>query len=124
MDRVRVDLPNGIDPPNVQRNDIDSAPIPTCAVAAPKMSTEDLQLVRRRHNRPHHEPRPGVAQVSRVGEVNREINVIADPAPAWPPRGHRAQIGDALRNPNASTPRRRSRSAAAETRTVRVLGSG
>jgi len=77
--KIRTDLPRAIDEPLIQRVDIEGLPIVTYAVAAPDMSTEDiswfiddtlaraLQGVR------------GVAQVKRVGGLDREIRVALDP---------------------------------------------
>ena len=80
IERVRVNLPPGIDPPSVQRVDIDAAPILTYAVSSPKMAPQDLSwfvddVVARTL-----QGQKGVAQVGRVGGVDREINVTLDPA--------------------------------------------
>ena len=79
VEQTRVQLPRDIDPPTVQRLEIDSEAIVTYAVAAPKMSDVDLSwyiddTVARRL-----QGLEGVAQVQRVGGVSREINVIVDP---------------------------------------------
>ena len=78
-DQARAVLPRDIDPPLVQRLDFDDQPIMTYAVSAPGMSTQELSwfiedtLARRL------QAAPGVARVSRVGGVDREINVLVDP---------------------------------------------
>ncbi len=75
VERVRVNLPTGIDPPSVTRVDIDSAPILTYAVSSPKMSTADLSWFVEDTVARAIQAQPGVAQVLRVGGIDREINV-------------------------------------------------
>ncbi|MCX9147944.1 efflux RND transporter permease subunit [Erythrobacter sp. WG] len=76
--QIRASLPRDIDEPIVQRLEVTNAPIATWAVAAPGMTVEQLSwfidndLTRRLQGL------PGVAQVSRIGGVEREINVTLD----------------------------------------------
>jgi HAE1 family hydrophobic/amphiphilic exporter-1 len=79
VDQTRVQLPRDIDPPTVQRADIDSEAILTYAVAAPGMSDVDLSWYIDDTVARTLQAEDGVAQVQRVGGVNREINVIVDP---------------------------------------------
>ncbi|WP_029006448.1 efflux RND transporter permease subunit, partial [Azorhizobium doebereinerae] len=77
--KIRSELPQSINEPQIQRVDIEGLPIVTYAVSAPTMTTEEiswfvddtiaraLQGVR------------GVAQVKRQGGVDREIRVSLDP---------------------------------------------
>ncbi|MGU3492638.1 efflux RND transporter permease subunit [Xanthobacteraceae bacterium A53D] len=77
--KIRAELPQSIEEPQIQRVDIEGLPIVTYAVSAPAMTTEEiswfvddtiartLQGVR------------GVAQVKREGGVEREIRVALDP---------------------------------------------
>ena len=79
VERVRVNLPPGIDPPTVQRVDVDGAPILTYAVSSDRLPPQALSwfvddTVARALQAQH-----GVAQVFRVGGVDREINVTLDP---------------------------------------------
>lgn len=79
VDQARAILPQGIDPPSVKRADISAAPIITYAVSAPDMSAVDLSwfvddTVTRAVQAAH-----GVAQVTRIGGVDREVNVLLDP---------------------------------------------
>jgi HAE1 family hydrophobic/amphiphilic exporter-1 len=73
-------LPPGIDPPNIQRVDIDSAPILTFAVSSKTRSPVDLSWFVDDTVARAIQAERGVAQVSRVGGVDREINVTLDPA--------------------------------------------
>jgi HAE1 family hydrophobic/amphiphilic exporter-1 len=79
VDQARAQLPREIDEPTVQRLEIDSAPIMTYAVAAPTMSQTDLSWFVDDTVSRALQGEKGVAQVARVGGVNREINVIVDP---------------------------------------------
>ena len=79
IDQVRVNLPPGIDPPRVQRLDVTSAPILTYAVSSPKLSPQDLSWFVDDTVGRALQAQKGVAQVVRVGGVDREINVTLDP---------------------------------------------
>jgi len=78
VEQTRAILPQGIDPPSTRRVDVSSAPILTYAVRSPKLSAVELSwfvddTVARRL-----QAAKGVAQVSRIGGVDREINVLLD----------------------------------------------
>jgi len=77
--QARALLPREIDEPTVQRIEIDGAPILTYAVAAPAMSDVDLSWFIDDTVTRALQGERGVAQVARVGGVNREINVVLDP---------------------------------------------
>ncbi|QQQ03721.1 efflux RND transporter permease subunit [Lysobacter enzymogenes] len=97
IDGVRATLPRGIEEPVVRRFDIDQMPILTYAVSAPAMSDVELswfvddtvarEVIGAR----------GVAQVARVGGVEREINVTLDPARLEALGLSAPQVNDALR---------------------------
>ncbi|MBV9995562.1 MAG: efflux RND transporter permease subunit [Caulobacteraceae bacterium] len=82
VEASRAQLPREIDPPIVQRFDLEDQPIITYAVApAPgrSMSEADLSWVVDNDIARTLQEVPGVARVSRVGGVDREINIIVDP---------------------------------------------
>jgi HAE1 family hydrophobic/amphiphilic exporter-1 len=79
VDQVRAVLPREIDPPAVQRIEIDSSPIITYAVAAPSMSPSQLSWFIDDTVSRALQAEKGVAQISRVGGVDREINVVINP---------------------------------------------
>jgi len=98
IDQARAILPRDIDEPTVQQVEVDEvAPIMTYAVSSPSMSDEQLSwfvddTVARRL-----QSAKGIAQVSRVGGVSREINVVIDPD-RMAARGLTAsQVNNALR---------------------------
>ena len=61
IDQTRAILPRDIDPPTVQRLEIDDQPILTYAVAAPGHVRRRPVLVRRRHRRPRPAGRAGAS---------------------------------------------------------------
>lgn len=77
---IRQELPREIDEPIVQRLEIDQAPIITFAVSSDRMSPEDLSWFVDDTVARTLQGQKGVAQVGRVGGVDREINVTLDPA--------------------------------------------
>jgi HAE1 family hydrophobic/amphiphilic exporter-1 len=122
IDRERVNLPPGIDPPLIQRIDIDSAPILTYSVSAPNMSDAGVSwfiddTVARRL-----QAESGVAQVARVGGADREINVILDPDKMAAFGVTAPQANDALRQFNTDEAGGRADVGQRE-QTIRVLGS-
>ncbi len=97
VDQTRVQLPRDIDPPTVQRLDIDSEAILNYAVAAPGMSDVDLSWYIDDTVSRTLQGVEGVAQVQRVGGVDREINIILDPDKMATYGLTAPQINDALR---------------------------
>ena len=79
IDRIRVILPNGIDPPNVTRFDIDDQPIMFYAVSSPTLSSTDLSWFIDNTVARAVQGVKGVGQVTRNGGLTREINVVIDP---------------------------------------------
>jgi HAE1 family hydrophobic/amphiphilic exporter-1 len=122
IDRERVNLPTTIDPPLVERIDVDSAPILTYAVAAPNMSDTQLSWFVDDTVSRALQAQDGVAQVSRVGGADREINVILDPDKMAAFGVTAPQISQALLQFNTDEPGGRADVGARE-QTVRVLGS-
>src|SRR3984957_18393841 len=83
IDAVRNQLPREIDPPTVSRFDFDDQPIITYSVSpAPGVSMSDADLSWTVDNDIARllQGVQGVGQVSRVGGVDREINVTIDPS--------------------------------------------
>ncbi len=79
VDQTRQSLPREIESPIVQRLEMDSAPILSYAVSAPGMSQAELSWFIDDTVARTLQGEKGVSQISRVGGVNREINVILDP---------------------------------------------
>jgi hydrophobic/amphiphilic exporter-1 (mainly G- bacteria), HAE1 family len=78
--QARAVLPRDIDEPIVQQIEIDSAaPILTYAVSAPGMTDDELSWFIDDTVSRTLQAAKGVSQVSRVGGVSREINVVVSP---------------------------------------------
>jgi len=123
VDKTRVILPQGIDPPTVNRVDFDSAPILTYAVSAPDLSAADLSWFIDDTVSRTLQGGKDVAQVTRVGGVEREINVILDPQRMLALGVTAPQINSAIAAANLDDTGGRSTIGATE-QTIRVLGSG
>ncbi|QGP81253.1 efflux RND transporter permease subunit [Sphingobium sp. CAP-1] len=122
VERTRVQLPAGIDPPLVQRLDIENAPILTYAVSAPEMGGAELSRFVDKVATRALQAQDGVAQVTRIGGANREINVILD-ADRMAALGITApQVNNALFAFNSDDPGGRADVGQVE-QTIRVLGS-
>lgn len=79
VEQARAVLPAGFDPPSVRRVDESNTPILTYAVSAPEMSAVELSFFVDDVIARALQAQRGVAQVSRIGGIAREINVILDP---------------------------------------------
>ncbi|HVI34515.1 efflux RND transporter permease subunit [Phenylobacterium sp.] len=123
IDQTRQVLPRDIDEPTITQVEIDSAfPIITYAVAAPAMSDEELSwFVDDTISRELQTAR-GVAQVTRVGGVAREINVVIDPMRLAARGLTAAQVNNALSSFQLDAPGGRLEVGGRE-QTLRVLGS-
>ena len=80
VDRVRVQLPPGIDPPLVQRVDANSQSILIYAVSSPTLSPVQISWFVDNTVSRALQGLPGVAQVTRDGGQDREINVTLNPS--------------------------------------------
>ena len=121
IDRTRVLLPPGIDPPNIQRIDIDSAPILTYAVSSSRLSPVALSWFVDDTVARAIQAQKGVAQVVRVGGIDREINVTLDPAKMAAFAVTAPQVNAALYQFNTDEAGGRA-NIGAEEQTVRILG--
>ncbi|HEY2482303.1 MAG TPA: efflux RND transporter permease subunit, partial [Caulobacteraceae bacterium] len=122
IDQIRNDLPREIDPPVVQRLDMDSNAIAEYAVSAPNMSEADLSWFIDNTVARTLQAEPGVGQIQRVGGIDREINVLLDPDKLAAQGLTAAQVNDALAQANVDTPGGRSEIGGRE-QNVRVLGA-
>ncbi|TCM20902.1 HAE1 family hydrophobic/amphiphilic exporter-1 [Novosphingobium sp. PhB165] len=122
VERTRVELPQGIDPPTVQRIDLDSAPIVTYAVTAPEMTDTQLAWFIDNEVTRTLQAERGVGQVARIGGAEREITVILDPERMAGLGVTSAQVNSALAAFHTDAPGGRANVGAVE-QTVRVIGS-
>ncbi|HEY1448168.1 MAG TPA: efflux RND transporter permease subunit [Caulobacteraceae bacterium] len=122
IDQIRNDLPREIDPPVVQRLDVDSNAFAEYAVTAPNMSETDLSWFIDNTISRTLQGDPGVGQIERVGGIDREINVLLNPDKLAAQGLTAAQVNDALTQANVDTPGGRSEIGGRE-QNVRVLGA-
>jgi HAE1 family hydrophobic/amphiphilic exporter-1 len=121
--QARAGLPRDIDEPIVQQVEIDEvAPILTYAVYAPSMSDEQLSWFIDDTISRALQASSGVAQVSRVGGVAREINVVVDPDKLAARGLTAAAVNTALRSFQVDAPGGRTQIGGRE-QTLRVLGN-
>ncbi|MBL8771137.1 MAG: efflux RND transporter permease subunit [Phenylobacterium sp.] len=121
--QIRAQLPRDIDEPQVNQIEVDdAAPIMTIAVEAPAMSDDELSWFVDDTVSRTLQAAKGVSQVSRVGGVAREINVIVDPDRMAARGLTAAQVNNALRGFQVDAPGGRVEVGGRE-QTVRVLGS-
>jgi HAE1 family hydrophobic/amphiphilic exporter-1 len=121
-DQARAILPRDVDPPLVQRLEIADQPILHYAVAAPSMSNAQLSWFVDNTIARALQAQPGVAQVSRIGGVDREINVLVDPIRLAAQGLTSNQVSDALAQANVDAPGGRVIVGDRE-QTLRILGS-
>ncbi|HEY1560785.1 MAG TPA: efflux RND transporter permease subunit [Caulobacteraceae bacterium] len=122
IDEIRNTLPREVDPPVVQRLEVDDQPIITYAVSDPHMSEAALSWMVDNSIARTLQAQPGVAQIYRIGGVDREINVLVDPARLAAQGLTASQVNDALSLTNVNSPGGTSTIGQRE-QTVRVLGA-
>ena len=122
VDHIRPNLPSTIDPPQIQRIDVDSAPILTYAVSSEHMDDKALSWLVDDSISTQLQALKGVAQVVRVGGVDREIQVSLNPDRMAAFGVTAPQISSALAQYNVDNSGGRADLGGQE-QTVRVLGS-
>ncbi|MBF2019794.1 MAG: efflux RND transporter permease subunit [Hydrococcus sp. C42_A2020_068] len=122
IDRIRQDLPQDIDDPIVKRVQFAGGAVMTYAVSSQKRSVAELSdLLDRTINRELVNV-PGVAQIDRLGGLDREIRVDLDPSRLQAYGITATQVNDQIRNFNVNLPGGRSEIGGSE-QNVRTLGS-
>ena len=119
--KVRVNLPQGIQEPVVQRMDIDGEAIVAYAVSSSSLSQEDLSWFVDNTITKRLLAVEGVSQVSRGGGVTREIRVELDPARMQALGITAAEVNQQLRMLNLDSPGGRAQVGGGE-QAIRVLG--
>jgi HAE1 family hydrophobic/amphiphilic exporter-1 len=113
-------LPPGLDPPVVQKQDTDSSPIITLAVAGPRTPSE-LFLMADRFVKNVIESSPGVGQVVIAGAADRAVQVNVDARRLAAHELSILQVREALAGQNAEVPGGRVNEGRTE-RSLRTLG--
>jgi HAE1 family hydrophobic/amphiphilic exporter-1 len=104
IDQIRNTLPKEIDPPIVQRLEIDNAPIVTYTVSAPSMSEPDVSWFIDNTVSRDLQAQEGVSQIQRLGGLDREINVLIDPDRLAAQGLTASQVNDALAQADVDVP--------------------
>lgn len=120
--QIRAELPEAINEPIIQKLDFAGGAILTYAVSSEQLSVEALSdLVDRRISRALLTV-PGVAEVERVGGVDREVRVNLDPERLQAYGITATEVNDQIRRLNVNLPGGRAEIAGGE-QNVRTLGS-
>jgi multidrug efflux pump subunit AcrB len=121
VSRVRAELPQSIQEPQIHRINIDGGAIVYYAANSDAMSTEQLSWFVDNAVTKRLLAVPGVAQVQRSGGVDREIRVNLDPARLQALGLTAVQVNEQLRSLNQDAPGGRAQIAGGE-QSIRVLG--
>ncbi|MEX0717901.1 MAG: efflux RND transporter permease subunit [Planctomycetaceae bacterium] len=113
-------LPPGVDPPVVQKRDLDSSPVMTLAVSGPRTSRE-LYVLADRFVKNVIESSKGVGEVSIAGAEDRAVQVDIDARRLAAHRLSILQVRDAVARQNAEVPGGRLDEGLRE-RSLRTLG--
>lgn len=120
--QIRQDLPQEINDPVVERLDFSGGPVITYAVQSDRRSVEELSnLVDQTISRALLGVR-GVAQIQRVGGVDREIRINLNPNRLQSLGITATQVNDQIRNLNINLPGGRAEVGGSE-QSIRTLGS-
>jgi multidrug efflux pump subunit AcrB len=119
--KIRVQLPEGIQEPIVQREDVDGGAIAYYAVATTTLSEQELSWFVDNTVTKRLLGVRGVAQVSRGGGVNREMRVELDPARMQALGITAVQVNQQIRQLNLDSPGGRAQVGGGE-QAIRVLG--
>jgi hydrophobe/amphiphile efflux-1 (HAE1) family protein len=122
VSRIRADLPQGIQEPQVQRIDINGGPIAYYAVSTSSMTEEQLSWFVDDTITKRLLSQPGVAQVQRSGGVSREIRVDLDPQRLESFGITAGEVNQQLRQTNVDAAGGRAQVGGSE-QSIRVLGS-
>jgi multidrug efflux pump subunit AcrB len=119
--KVRNDLPQGIQEPLVQRENVDGGAIDYYAATTTSRTPEELSWFIDNTVTKRLLAVPGVAQVSRSGGVSREIRVELDPARLQALGLTAVEVNEQLRQLNLDAPGGRAQVGGGE-QSIRVLG--
>ena len=121
VNQIRTQLPQSIQPPVISALDFTGGALMTFAVAHPDMSATDLSWFIDDRIARDLQSVGGVGQVSRVGGVNREINVVLDPVRMSAVGVTAAEVNGALQRSYRNYGGGRAEVGGSET-TIRTLG--
>jgi multidrug efflux pump subunit AcrB len=121
VSKVRSELPDGVEEPQVQRMNVSGGAIAYYAVASTALTPEQLSWFVDNTITKRMLSLPGVAQVDRGGGVDREIRVELDPARLQALGITAFEVNQQIRQSNLDSPGGRAQIAGGE-QAIRVLG--
>ncbi|MFB2550078.1 efflux RND transporter permease subunit [Ensifer soli] len=121
IDKIRGDLPAGIEEPIVAKVDVEGQAIQTFAVSAPNMTLEELSWFVDDTVKRALQGQPGVGKIDRYGGADREIRVALNPAKLESYGITAADVNQQLRGINIDLGSGRGQVAGNE-QTIRTLG--
>ena len=101
--RVLGELPQGTDPPVIQKFDPGASPVMSIAVSGNRPLREITEIARKKVKEPLETVR-GVGKITKVGGREREIHVVVDAAKLAALRLSIKQVKDALKEQNIEVP--------------------
>jgi hydrophobe/amphiphile efflux-1 (HAE1) family protein len=122
IDQIRQDLPQDIDDPVVKRVQFAGGSVMTYAVSSDKRNVEELSDIVDRQISRELLNVPGVAQIDRLGGLDREVRIDLDPSRLQAYGITATQVNEQIRNFNVNLPGGRSEIGGSE-QNVRTLGS-
>ncbi|MVA71981.1 AcrB/AcrD/AcrF family protein [Agrobacterium vitis] len=121
VDRIRNDLPAGVDEPIVNKVDVEGQAIQTFAVSAPNMTLEELSWFVDDTIKRALQGQKGIGRIDRIGGADREIRIELDPDRLNALGITAADVNKQLRGTNVDIGSGRGQVAGAE-QAIRVLG--
>ncbi|KGD99953.1 efflux RND transporter permease subunit [Rhizobium sp. YS-1r] len=121
IDKIRSDLPAGIEEPVVTKVDVEGQAIQTFAVSSPNMTLEELSWFVDDTVKRALQGQPGVGRIDRYGGADREIRVSLNPAKLNAYGITAADVNQQLRGTNVDLGSGRGQVANNE-QTIRTLG--
>jgi Cation/multidrug efflux pump len=121
IDKIRSDLPAGIEEPVVTKVDVEGQAIQTFAVTSPNMTLEELSWFVDDTIKRSLQGQPGVGKIDRYGGADREVRVSLNPAKLDAYGITAADVSNQLRGTNVDLGSGRGQVAGNE-QTIRTLG--
>ncbi len=121
VDKIRSDLPAGIEEPIVTKVDVEGQAIQTFAVSSPNMTLEELSWFVDDTVKRALQGQPGIGRIDRYGGADREVRVSLDPGKLDAYGITAADVNQQLRGTNVNLGSGRGQVAGNE-QTIRTLG--
>ena len=121
VDKIRSDLPAGIEEPIVSKVDVEGQAIQTFAVSSPNMTLEELSWFVDDTVKRALQGQPGIGRIDRYGGADREVRVSLDPGKLDAYGITATDVNQQLRGTNVNLGSGRGQVAGNE-QTIRTLG--